>query len=547
MTKGIGHGGMLGARGPPSGLGYDQAPTPETASRRVGAMSPEPMSTSRGTPTAEIPAPTHGERDGAPPAASEGEGRRSMVDRLPKPFVPLVVVLLVGLGLRLYAMDSYRPSPMTMADSTAYIWNAAGNLFNDAVRPAGYSVFLRGAHAISQNLMVTIGLQHLLGLATAVLLYLIARRLGAPRWFALAPAAVVSLSGDQVFLEHTLLSESTFTFFLCCGVYAAIRILDGTRTLLWAATSGLLIASAATIRTAALVLVPLFAIWSLLSLPASWRRRLIVGGATLVAGALVLGLYAGSQNRAVGTWDIGRSSGWSLYSRVAPFADCGQFTPPGGTRFLCETTPADQRQGPEYYGWIGGPARARFGDPPNGDATLQRFATSVVLHQPFDYSKVVMKDMVRYFVPTFGFDRPSNGTGPELFTFDRRAPSYEQGIEEVVESYYDPFTLQFSAGGVRALASYQELVRVHGILFLELLVLGVAGLFLTSDTRRRGLILLLVTIAALLIVPAATTVYSARYASPVEGLAAAAAAIAAAALVSRLRASQPLEPVPGTK
>ena len=506
-------------------------------------MSPEPMSTSRGTPTAEIPAIAQsGEEDRATTATPSGERRTSLAGRLPRPFWPLVIVLLVGLGLRVYAMDVYRPSPMTMADSTAYIWNAAGNLFNDAVRPAGYSVFLRVAHAVSSNLAVTIGLQHVLGLATAVILYLIARRLGAPQWFALVPAAVVSLSGDHVFLEHTLLSESTFTFFLCCGVYAAIRVLDGPHQLLWGAGSGLLIASAATIRTAALVLVPLFAIWTLLGLRGSWRRNLTVGGATFAAGVVVLGLYAGFQQRSIETWDLGRSSGWSLYSRVAPFADCDQFKPPAGTRFLCETTPAEQRQGPEYYGWIGGPARARFGDPPIGDATLQRFATSVVLHQPFDYTKVVMKDMLRYFVPTFGFDRPSNGTGPELFTFDRRAPTYEQGIEEVVESYYEPFTLNLSPGGVRTLASYQELVRVHGILFLELILLGVAGLFLTRGTNRRGVILLLVTIATLLLIPAATTVYSARYASPVEGLAAAAAAIAAGALFSRLRAAPSPEP-----
>jgi 4-amino-4-deoxy-L-arabinose transferase-like glycosyltransferase len=363
---------------------------------------------------------------------------------------------------------------------------------------------------------------------------------------ALIPAAVVSLSGDQVFLEHVLLSESTFTFLLCCGVYAALRMLDGTQPLLWGAAAGLLIAAAATVRTAALVLVPLFALWAVLSLPASWRRKLMAGTATLLAGVAVLGLYAGFQNRSEGTWELGRSSGWALYSRVAPFADCDEFTPPDGTRFLCESTPPEQRPGPEYYGWVGGPARARLGDPPNGDGLLQRFAISVVLHQPADYAKVVMKDTFRYFVPTFGFDRPSNGTGPELFTFDRRAPGYEESIEQAIEGYYDPFTLSLSPGDIRTLASYQELVRVHGILFLELLILGVAGLFLSHGLQRRGLILLLLTIGTLLVIPAATTVYSARYAVPVEGLAAAAAAVAGAALLSRLRRTRPLEPAPAT-
>jgi 4-amino-4-deoxy-L-arabinose transferase-like glycosyltransferase len=504
------------------------------------------VNTSQRSPTAEAPTSPRGRGDrrarkGLGFGARLSSTASKLASSLP---LPLVSVLLVGLLLRLDAMDAYRPAVMTMADSTAYVWDAAGDLFGDPVRPAGYSIFLRGAHVVSSDLTFTIGLQHLLGLATAVVLYLIARRLGASTWLALVPAAVVSLSGDQVFLEHTLLSESTFTFLLCCAVYAAIRTLDGTQPILWGACAGLLIAAAATVRTAALVLVPVFALWSALCVPAPWRRKVIVGTATLVGGVAVLGLYSAFQNRSEGTWDLGRSSGWALYSRVAPFADCDQFTPPAGTRFLCEPTPPEQRPGPEYYGWVGGPARTRFGGPPNGDRLLERFAVSVVLHQPADYTKVVVKDTIRYFVPTFGFDRPSNGTGPELFAFDRRAPGYEEGIEQAVESYYGPFTLKLSPGGVRTLASYQEVVRVHGIIFLELLVLGMAGLLVTRGRQRRGLVLLLVAIGALLVVPAATTVYSARYGVPVEGLTAASAAVAGAAVLGRLRGSKRRNPEP---
>jgi hypothetical protein len=450
--------------------------------------------------------------------------------------IALVVVLVIGLGLRVYAIAAYRPAVMTMSDSTAYVWDASGNLFGDAVRPAGYSLFLRGAHAVSSDLRFTIGLQHLFGLASAVLVYLAARRLGGSRLLSTFPAAVVALSGDQVFIEHTLLSESAFTLLLCGAIYSAIRMLDAGQPAVWGAISGVLIAAASTVRTAGLVLVPMFALWAALSLAGAWRKRLVIGATTLVAGVGVLMLYAGFQNRSEGTWSLARASGWSLYSRVAQFADCSEFTPPRGTRVLCETTPPDERPGPEHYGWVGGPARARFGAPPNGDAQLKEFAQTVVLHQPLDYAKVVLKDTVRYFVPTFGFDRPGSGTGPELFTFDRRAPGYEEGIEQAVEGYYNRFDLRLSPGGVRALASYQELIRVHGILFFQLIVLGIVGVFLTRGQTRRGLILLVGTTLVLLVIPAATNAYSARYGLPVEGLAAAAAALGGSALLMRLRA-----------
>lgn len=472
--------------------------------------------------------------DKTPRAAKPGVRERVRRTAASVPLA-LVLVLTAAVGLRIFAMDAYRPAVMTMSDSTAYVWAAAGDLYGDAVRPAGYSVFLRSAHEVSADLRFTIGLQHLFGLLSAVLVYLTTRRLGGSGWLSLFPAAVVALSGDQVMLEHVLLSESLFMFLLCAAVYAAIRMLDGNQPLIWGAGSGLLIAGATTVRTVALVLVPLLALWAVLCIPGSWRLRLGSGAATLVAGCALLSVYAGFQNEAVGTWSLSRTSGWAFYGRVAPFADCSEFTPPRGTTFLCEKTPPGQRPGPEYYGWIGGPAREEFGGPPAGNGTLRRFAAAVILHQPLDYLRAVAKDTVRYFVPSFGFDRPSGGVGPELFLFDRRAPGYEEKIEQVVESYYDDFTLRLSPGGVRALTDYQELVRVHGILLLEFLILGLAGFILARGRQKKGLLLMNGVVLTLLVLPAATTVYSGRYAIPIEGLSAAAAAMGGSLIISRLR------------
>jgi hypothetical protein len=479
-----------------------------------------------------------------PTSAEESKPRAMERARIAAARVPLALValLLAALVLRVFAMVAYDPMVLTMSDSTAYVWDAAGNAYADAVRPAGYSFFLRVAHVFADDVRFTIGLQHVLGLASAALLYLTTRRLGGSRWLSLIPAAAIALSGDQIMLEHTLLSEPPFTLLVCAAMYAAVRTLDARLPATWAAFAGLLVAAATTVRTVGLILVPLIALWACLSIPGPPHRKLISGGAVLAAAAVVLGTYAGFQDRSVGTWSLSRTSGWALYSRVAPFADCREFTPPDGTRFLCESTPPESRPGPDHYGWVGGPARERFGGPPNGDAQLRDFAEAVVLHQPIDYARAVAKDTIRYFVPSWGFDRPAAGVGPELFLFDRRAPGYEEKIEEVVESYYEPFNLRLSPGGVRALTDYQELFRVHGVLLLEFLALGAVGLFVTAGRQRRGLILLLGAAAALLVLPAATTVYSARYTLPVEGLAAASAALAATALIARLKGGRVREP-----
>ena len=43
--------------------------------------------------------------------------------------------------------------------------------------------------------------------------------------------------------------------------------------------------------------------------------------------------------------------GWNLYAHVAPFADCGKFTPPEGTAILCVARPPAKRPGPFGYVW----------------------------------------------------------------------------------------------------------------------------------------------------------------------------------------------------
>ena len=53
-------------------------------------------------------------------------------------------------------------------------------------------------------------------------------------------------------------------------------------------------------------------------------------------------------------------SGWNVYGRAAPFADCKRFPHPRRTRFMCERTPAEMRPASLFYLWFdGSPGRGR--------------------------------------------------------------------------------------------------------------------------------------------------------------------------------------------
>src|SRR5919199_3002337 len=112
----------------------------------------------------------------------------------------LTLVLTLGALVRLLLMLGWQPALMGWPDAASYIGVSQGELFGNALRPAGYPLFLKGLYLIAPRLELVVAVQHLLGLATATLLYLAVARTGIPRLLGLVPAAVVALGGDGIFL-----------------------------------------------------------------------------------------------------------------------------------------------------------------------------------------------------------------------------------------------------------------------------------------------------------------------------------------------------------
>ena len=82
------------------------------------------------------------------------------------------------------------------------------NPFADPQHPAGYGLIVAAIGAVTREVAVPVLLQHLVGIASALLLFAATRRVARSEWAGLLPAAIVLLNPDQIFLEHSIMSES---------------------------------------------------------------------------------------------------------------------------------------------------------------------------------------------------------------------------------------------------------------------------------------------------------------------------------------------------
>lgn len=482
-------------------------------------------------------------------AASEGTLRRlrsngvrerigALVARIPR---PLAIVLGLAVLLRVLLSLAVQPAMMNNADAPVYTTMADGSMFADPVRPAGYAMVLRVLHAVSDNLEFTILVQHLLGVCTGLLIYATVRRIGAPLWAGIVGGAAVFLSLDQIYLEHSILAESTFALLLACGLYACVRALDEPREVIarvttrhaWIVAAGSAVGVAGWVRAAGAPLAPFLALWFLFAIPGPWLSR--IGRAALAGGTVVavLLVYFALNESTTGYFGLTQGSGRVLYGRAAPFADCNQFTPPAGTRVLCEKAPTLDRFGSDYYIWdTASPATREFGPPPAADGVLGEFGREAILNQPVSYARAVLTDTMRHFGPTLNVERPYAGTPYEWMSIGRRDDA-EEFIGDAIATYYPGESLQFHSGA-RTIDNFQAFLRVHPILMLQCVILAGLGIWLSSGRVRAGLILLLGASLLLLVIPAVTATYNARYAVPIGGPIMAAGALGAWVVFRRL-------------
>ena len=138
----------------------------------------------------------------------------------------LAAMVAVGLAMRVVAITSWWPAITTVADSWPYAVYAETDPLGDPQHPAGYPAMLAVIGFLTRELAVSIIIQHLLGIVSALLLFAAVRRMTGSPWPALARAAVVLLNADQIFLEHTIMSEGPFVAVVAGAAYASVRAID---------------------------------------------------------------------------------------------------------------------------------------------------------------------------------------------------------------------------------------------------------------------------------------------------------------------------------
>jgi hypothetical protein len=441
---------------------------------------------------------------------------------------PLVWAL--GALIRIFAQVVYWPSVLQFADAVRYArigyWSGA---FHDNWAPAGYAVFLSLLRFVSSDIGATIICQHALGLATAVLLTSAARRAGVRAPWQLLPGAVVALVGDYTFLEHLLMPESLFLFLAGAGFFAAICALEGDGRR-WGVLSGVAFGLGALVRSNAL---PLLAFLALSVVPVRVPRRHAATSAMawgVGCGAALVLVYA-IVSGAVGPYTgLGNMTGWYLYGRTAPFADCARMVVDDDSAdmaALCESTPPDARYGPYHYTWDAGtPGRTRWsvvtGPDPAYDRVVMRFAIDAIRRQPLDYLIAVLNDLVRTVAPGYRAN-PGNGQFIAAYSFGWRDDVTLRNIQGALGQKYSGTEVRRDKRGVILLTAYQEATRLPGAFLAIVGCCAVVGLVRSSGTRRGEVLLVLLSGLCLLLVPVLLVTWDFRYtlpATPVLALAA---------------------------
>lgn len=454
----------------------------------------------------------------------------------------LGALVLAGIALRVLASAAGWPTLPTLADSWPYAYYASTDSFANPQHPPGYSLFLALVGLVTHSVGVFVVLQHLLGIASALLLFAAVRRLCGSPWPGLVGAAVILLGADQLYLEDLIMSEALFTFLLMGFLYSMARALERPgQWWLWPVVAALLVVLAAMTRTSGLFLVPIAGLALLLAQPRPWLPRWRPLAAFLGAVFVCLLVDASVSSISGNRFGITPSPGWHLYARAAPVADCGQFTPPPGTAKLCERTATEDRFGPDHYLYDpSSPALRLFGPLGTDDDELGAFGQQVVLHQPRAFVESVLPDIAAYYFPgSYGPWKPGMGTdidGQLSWSWATFTDKTQRETQRGMETFFSPFSVHRRYRVLNAFHDYQRIVRFGGTLLTISTLLILIGLFVGPRRNRIAILLLGVGGLAIIVLPIFAANYIGRYMVPPAGPIAAAAVIAAMSIVSRFQA-----------
>lgn len=221
----------------------------------------------------------------------------------------LAVILTAGLLLRLVILSMTPSLEVHIVDEQHYHELATGLVEGrgfaspsgpTSLRPPAYPALVAGIWATTdtRSLQAVRGVQAVLGLATAVLVFVVARRLFGEHAGVIA-AAITAFYPPFVMMHSLLLTETLFAFLLAAFIVSALVLLDRPEALPAIATGALLALSALTRSVTwpfLVLLVPVI----LVAAKADMVRRLLAAALVVASVAVVLAPWAIRNTRLQG-------------------------------------------------------------------------------------------------------------------------------------------------------------------------------------------------------------------------------------------------------
>ncbi|HEY7145071.1 MAG TPA: hypothetical protein VH637_12575, partial [Streptosporangiaceae bacterium] len=329
----------------------------------------------------------------------------------------LSLLLAAGFALRLLSQLAYRPA-LLYVDSVKYLYNAW-----PGTDPVGYKIPLK-VILLFGNIQTVAAVQHLVGLAMAVGIYVILRRHGVAGWLSALATAPVLLDGYQLQIEQTVMPDVWFEAF----------ILGGLMLLLWRrrpalpaiVAAGLVLGASAPIRQVGEALIVPALIY-VLPLAGGWRRALVHGGALCLAFALPIVLYCSIALVNTGHFRLSRSGTSSIYGRTAVAADCATLKLPAAERPLCPT-PHQQYLGADFLDHDPRSPLTLFVPPPGHGRSgfVNSFNRAVATQQPLNVLSSWLTDSVKLFALSRVTD--PGDTPIWRWQFQGSYPTYNQAV-----------------------------------------------------------------------------------------------------------------------
>jgi hypothetical protein len=410
----------------------------------------------------------------------------------------VALLLAAGLILRAITQLAYEPA-LLFIDSKKYIFGTNFTTTDwGSFDPLGYTLFLLRPVLMVADLAFVALIQHVLGIAMGVALYVLMLRKGVARWLAAVAVAPVLLDAYQLNAEQTIMPDVLFEALLVAGF--VLLLWQPRPGLGFVILGGLALGSSAPVRQVGEALIVPALIY-VIAASKGWRTRLLRGAVLTFCFALpVVGYMGYSAVILHYGFELSNMGDAYLYGRTAHAADCATLKLPADEQPLCPTRAVATSLGVD--GLVNAPNSPRILYQPvdiqlglliNTLPLQKQFAYAVIKQQPLRVAGDITHDSVKLFALTRHSDEGDTPISRWQFQFSY--PYYPPGISHRGSSSASNVFAAAGGGGyarvnkmaAAALRRYQfHLGFTPGPVFGLGLLAGLAGIFTLRRRRDPG-------------------------------------------------------------